>query len=103
MTIQLSDDNGQLMPVVRFGAAQVLAYTGTSAQSTALSADASVIRIVSTTDCHVLIGDNPTATTTSTFLPAGLVEYVGCKGGNKVAAIQKSGGTAGSLFITDCA
>jgi hypothetical protein len=103
MTSLVQDDNGQLMPVVRFGASQVLAYTGTSAQSTAFSAFPNVIRIVATSDCHVLISDNPTATTTSTFLPAGMVEYVGCKGGNKIAAIQKTGGTAGSLFITECA
>lgn len=102
MSVQLKDDNGHIMPVVKFGASQAVSYDA-SVQSTAVSANVSVIRVVSTTDCHVLIGTNPTATTTSAFLPSGVVEYIGIKGGEKIAAIKQSGGTAGQLFVTECA
>lgn len=102
MSIQLKDDNGQIMPVVKFAASQNVSYDA-SVQSTAVSANATVVRLVATTDCHVQIGTNPTATTTSAFLPAGVVEYVGIKPGDKVAAIKRSSGTAGVLNITECA
>lgn len=102
MTIQLKDDNGQVMPVVKFAASQAVSFS-TSTQSTAVSAQTDVVRLVATTDCHVQIGTNPTATTSSAFLPAGVVEYVGIKGGDKVAAIQRSGGSAGVLYVTECA
>lgn len=102
MTIQIRDDNGVVMPVVKFAASQAVSYDA-SVQSTAVSTNVDVIRVVSTTDCHIQIGTNPTATTSSTFLPAGVVEYIGIKGGDKVAAIKRSGGTAGQLFVTECA
>jgi hypothetical protein len=102
MSVQLKDDNGHIMPVVKFGASQAVSYDG-SVQSTAVSANASVIRVVATTDCHILIGANPTATTTSALLPSGVVEYIGIKAGDKIAAIKQSGGTAGQLFVTECA
>jgi hypothetical protein len=102
MSIQLKDDNGQIMPVVKFAASQGVSYDA-SVQSTAVSANATVIRVVATTDCHIQIGVNPTATTSSAFLPAGVVEYIGIKPGDKVAAIKRSGGSAGQLFVTECA
>jgi hypothetical protein len=101
MTIQMKDDNGQVMPVVKFAATQSVSYDG-SVQSTAVSA--TVVRLVATTDCHVQIGVNPTASgSTSAFLPSGVVEYIGIKPGDKVAAIKQTGGTAGTLFVTECA
>lgn len=102
MSVQLKDDNGHIMPVVKFGVSQAVSYDA-SVQSTAVSTTASVIRVVATTDCHIVIATNPTATTTSAFLPAGVVEYIGINGGDKIAAIKRSGGTAGQLFVTECA
>lgn len=87
------------------GTPAVLAFTGTSAQSAALSdltrtskARAGTFRIVASADCFIAIGVNPTATTSSIYLPAGLVEYIDVPAGSKIAAIQSSG--AGNLNIT---
>ena len=102
MTIQIKDDNGYIMPVVKFAASQNVSYDA-SVQSNAVSTHVDVVRVVATTDCHIQIGTNPTATTSSAFLPAGVVEYIGIKGGDKVAAIKRSGSTAGVLNVTECA
>lgn len=83
------------------GTSQSRAVAGASAQSAAVGANVSVLRLFSTTDTWIQIGANPTALATgaSMYLPAGTVEYVGCAGGDKVAALQVSG--AGTLYITE--
>ena len=59
---------GSAFPAVKPGAPQVVAYVGSSVQSAALGGV--VVRVVSTTDCHIAFGANPTATATS-MLSAG--------------------------------
>ena len=71
-------------------APQTVAIGAASAQSTAFSANATVGRFFATSDCLILFGANPTALSTSHFLPAGVVEYFGIVGGQKVAVIQAS-------------
>jgi len=48
----------------------------------------------------VAIGTNPTATTSSTFLPFYSVEYFKIAPGSKIAAIKNA--TAGTLYVTEC-
>jgi hypothetical protein len=48
----------------------------------------------------VAIGSNPTATTSSTFLPVYSVEYFKIAPGQKIAAIKNA--TAGTLYVTEC-
>ena len=74
-----------------------LAYAGASVQSAA-QVGSRVVRVVSTTDCFVAFGSNPTASNTSVFLPAGKPEYFVCETTDKVAAVQVSAG--GNLYIT---
>jgi hypothetical protein len=79
------------------GASQVVAYTGTAANSTAMAA--SIVRLYATTDCFVKISQAGTAATASDMiLPATSVEYFVCHGGDIISVIQSSG--AGSLYIT---
>lgn len=82
------------------GLDQVVAYTGTSAQSTAFPASpqAFTARVYSSTDCHIAIGSSPTATTTNFPLAAKTREYIAVRPGEKIAAIQDSG--AGNLYIS---
>lgn len=103
MTTLRNDSNGNVMQVVGFGVTQSVAIGATSAQITnATASDTDVVRLVATVDCNVAIGSNPTASaTTSAFLPAGVVEYVDIVSGYKVAVIQKTGGSAGTLFVTE--
>ena len=92
----LKDGNNAPIPVLSIKSVQAVAYT-TSTQSSAMSAD-SVCRIVATTDCHIDVGTNPTATTSETFLPASVVDYIFVRSGEKIAAVQNAAG--GTLFIT---
>jgi len=98
MTILADDLNSETIQCVGIGAAQAVSFDG-STQSTATSTNTRIVRLVSTTACHVAFGSNPTATTSSTYLPAGSVEYFKIKGGDKIAAIKNT--AAGSLYITE--
>lgn len=81
---------------IRPGTAQKVAYTNSSAQSAATNAK--TVLLTSTTDCHVVIGANPTATSSDTFLPAKTPGLFGCAPTDLVAVIQDASG--GNLFIT---
>jgi len=88
------------LPCIKIGATQAVAVGSASAQSAVVAA--SVVRLVSTTDCFVAFGSNPTAnTTTSLFLPANSPEYFQFNSGDKVAVIQNA--AAGNLYITAAA
>lgn len=97
MTTLAIDANSKPIPVVRPSTVITVATSGTSAQSSAIGANCRVARIVCTEDCHYTFG--ATATTSDSFLPAGVVEYVHVYGGDQIAVIQNS--TAGTLFITE--
>lgn len=87
---------GSAFPAVKPGVPQVVAYVGSSVQSAAIGG--LVVRVVSTTDCHIAFGANPTATATSMFLPAKVPEYFICSPTDKVAVIQDAAG--GNLSVT---
>lgn len=57
-----------------------------------------VLRIVATVNCHLEFGPAPIATTSSMFLPAGVVEYFQRKPGCVVSVIQNT--SAGMLYIS---
>lgn len=87
------------------GATSTLAIGVASAQSGALSnagytskARASTYRVVSDTDCFLVFGANPTATSAGLFLPARSVEYFDIPAGSKIAAIRAT--ADGTLNIT---
>jgi hypothetical protein len=98
MTILARDLNSYEIQCVGLGDAQKVNFDA-SVQSTATSANTRIVRLVSATDCHIAIGADPTATTSSTFLPAYSVEYFKIVGGNKIAAIKAT--TAGALYVTE--
>ncbi len=86
------------LPAVTPGTSVKQAFTGTSAQTSALTA--TLVRVVGTTDCHLAFGSSPTAIADGTcvFLPASTPEYFKVTSGNKIAVIQDA--AAGNLFIT---
>jgi hypothetical protein len=59
---------GSTFPAIKPGAPQVLAYAASSVQSAALGCV--VVRVVSTTDCHIAFGANSTAAANSIVLLA---------------------------------
>lgn len=57
-----------------------------------------LVRIVSTSDCHVAISQEPKATTLDMLVRAGVVEYFAIKRDDRVSVIQAS--STGLLYIT---
>lgn len=92
---------GRSFPHPYIGVSQKVAYTGTSAQSTAFGANTTLVRLVATSNCHVLVGANPTALADGTclYVPLNTVVFIGVLPGQKIAAIQDSAG--GNLFVTE--
>lgn len=78
---------------------QKVAFTGTSAQSAVLSSNIKIARVSADAACYIAFGSNPTATTSSHFLPAGVVEYIQVNDSQKIAALQVS--AAGTLYISE--
>lgn len=69
---------------------------GTSTQSAAIYDNIFYVRIAADADCHIEIGVNPTATTSSIFLASKDYEYFKISPGEKVAVI----GTV-NIYITE--
>jgi hypothetical protein len=70
--------------------------SGTSAQSSAIGANIQYVRLVADAACHYNIGVNPTATTSTVYLPANEIEIIKISEGEKVAGICASG----NLYVT---
>ena len=66
---------------------QMLASRGTSGQSSAFGGQTEYVRICADADCHVLFGSNPTATSSSIFIPLDQPEIFKVSPGEKLAAI----------------
>lgn len=91
-----TDGAAHSYPVARLLEAETVSIGSASTQSSALSGH--TVRLCTTVDVHVAIGADPTATTASTLMPAGAVEYFQIEDGWKVAALQAS--AAGVLSVT---
>lgn len=84
--------------LTRLSGDRVLAFTGTSATlSPKLTDNAKAIRVVSTEDCRIVMGDDAKAT--STRLIAGKPEFLSWKPGADLSVIQDT--AAGSLYVTE--
>jgi hypothetical protein len=91
-------------------ATQNVAYAaagGASAQSTAFGSQTYAIRVcavgvVSATidGVRIAVGENPTATATSTLLPVNWKEYIKCSPGQKIAVLGNNTGT-GTVSVTE--
>jgi hypothetical protein len=69
-----------------------------SAQSGVITTGSGLIRISTTSHCHIKFGANPTATEEDLMIPADHVEIFAFKSGEKVAFIHHGGG-AGEINI----
>ena len=79
---------------------QTVGVSSRSAATTNAVADQiQEVRLVSTTNCHYVIGSAPTATTGDPFLPAGTIEYIRIGINEKVAFIQRAG--TGDAYVTE--
>ena len=69
-----------------------------SVQSGVITTGSGLIRISTTTHCHIKFGDNPTATEEDLLIPPDHVEFFTFGSGQKVAFIAHGGG-AGEINI----
>ena len=84
----------------RLDTVQVVTVGAASAATTnAVGGQTHHVRIVSTTACHYVTGKTPTATTSLSYLPADVVEYVDITPGEKIAFIQHAAG--GYAYVTE--
>ncbi len=82
------------------GTVQKVDYTGTAANSSAISEQVRYVRLYATTDCHITISKPAvTATASSTPLQAKDYEIFKVAPGNIISVIRNSGN--GSLFISE--
>ena len=94
------DQSGEPIQALYQGTVQNVSIAATSAKSAAFGGITQTIRIVADVDCFYLIGADPTASSSNgSELPAGVVEIVGVKPGQKIAVIRKA--TDGNLNITE--
>lgn len=93
-------------------ATQNVAYAvagGASAQSTAFGSQTywirvSAVGVLDSTNngARIVVGDNPTASATSTLLPLNWIEVIKCTPGQKIAVLGNSA-AVGSLSVTELA
>ncbi len=89
MTQQVRDDGGAVIPVLRPGTVQKVIVGATSvATASAFGGGAEVVRIAPSVDCHFALGASPTATATDHYLPAGALEFISVRAGEKLAFIR---------------
>lgn len=91
-------DHGDAVQVIGLGTVQTVAVSSSSA-ATSNAVTSNVVRLLSTTDCHVTFAESPTATTSMTRLVANVPEYFAITPGHKVAAIRSS--ADGTLYVTE--
>jgi|TARA_R100000081_G_scaffold92138_1_gene72795 hypothetical protein len=104
MATTLAQDQDEFEPIqaLPLGTTQTVSVASSSAaNSTAFAAGTTVVRVVSTTDCHIIFATSPTATTSTAYLPANQVEYFKATAGEKIAAIRAS--ADGTLYVTEMA
>lgn len=90
--VQGNSQGGGALPIAAGPAlaTQTVAIGGASAQSSAFNASTRYIRVHTDAICSVLIGKDPTATTSSPRMAADQTEYFGVVGGDKIAVISNT-------------
>ena len=103
MSRQMKDDTGHVIPqVFEMNGTHVLVNPTVSTQTPAFGAQTTAVRVATTGHfVHIAINGDPTATVTSTLLPAGWVETFAVKPGWKLAAIKGDGAGSPTVSITE--
>lgn len=84
---------------IYLGSAQKIVTSSGAVGSVPFQTATTLIRLFCTQDCFISIGLNAVATTSSTFMPAGIIEYFGVSAGFIVSSLQVS--TGGILYISE--
>jgi hypothetical protein len=90
-------------PSSRLGTTTVITMSGSSQQTSTFGPQTYQVRIATSAQpAFVVIGNNPTATSTNgSIWGTNIVDYVQCTPGQQCAVLQA--GTGGTISITECA
>lgn len=98
---------GRQVELMRLGGTvEIVAFSGTSAQSSAITVPSElgspgnagqIVELLADQDCHIAVGSNPTATTSSHKLKANIPYRFTIASGYRIAVIQNT--TGGNLQI----
>jgi hypothetical protein len=95
MSTALTFRKGAYIPGTSYG----YTTTGSSQQSSAMSATVSIVRVAVNQDTYIALGSDPTATANSAMMPAGSVEFFAVTEGDKVAFLEVT--AAGRVTVTE--
>jgi hypothetical protein len=103
MSRQMKDDTGHVIGrVFELDGVHVIDNPSTRTQTSAFGTQTTAVRVATTGHhVHIAINSDPTATTSSTLLPAGVVEIFAARPGWKLAAIKGSGGGSPVISVTE--
>ena len=101
MSLLATDRNGHTIQGIRPGRVQVVAVgAAAAATSLAVSDDVTIVRIVSTTNCHYIVTNAAAAATANdSYLHAGVVEFLSVGKGDKISFIQDT--ASGTAYVTE--
>ena len=85
---------------LRHGTVLKLTSGSSSSARSAFTDGTEYVRVVSTIACHIHVAVSPTATTSTTLLPANEVETIKVSAGEKIAVLR-IGGSDGELYVTE--
>lgn len=91
---------GLAVPVLKHKTVHTVTVSGTKADTGAFGNTTEVIRVVCDGACHIAFGED--ATTDHEILPANVVEFIQVAPGSLLSAIQVSGGSGGTMTVTEC-
>ncbi len=100
MSVLQTDSRGYQVQAMPLGTSDDVAVGAGSTPSVAFGRNTRIIRVCADTDCRISPpGTAPVATSTSTRLPAGAIDHIPVRGGQKIAVIRES--SDGTLNITE--
>ncbi len=79
--------------------APITFITGSSLAYSGFNAKTSIIRIFATKDCFLAFGTGPIVTSSSYFLPGGIIDFIGVNGQQTLAVVGSTAG--GILYLTE--
>ena len=92
-------DPFQSFDAIWLGPGHIIETNSSSQQSPPVGSNCSIVKVFCTNDCYIAIGEDPTASASTSFQPGGIVDYFAIQAGWKVAAIQVT--APGNLYITE--
>lgn len=107
-TAPISSDSFDKFQTIYPGRSQQVSFNATSALSSTLQSNTTLIKLFATQNCWVRLtstqGHNPVAAANdgfSFYVPGGFIDFFGVYPGTKLAVIQDS--TSGTLYILEAA